>query len=140
MAEDKLRWSDLEPPGKYLKADHLQEGQEVTLEIDEVQVEEMADGKKKGVMYFRNWPRKLKDMEGMGLVLNVGNGREVADTYGMNIEDSYGQPIILYRVWTEYAGKRTPGLRLRAPGSKSVSEPIQPEQAAQGPPEDDIPF
>lgn len=104
-------------PSKYLKAADLQ-GREVRVTIGNVEREKMGDDTKP-VVYFKGKEK--------GVVLNKTNSNVIADAYGDDTDDWFGQDVILLSVMTDYAGKATPAIRVRIPtarDSKPRPDPI----------------
>jgi hypothetical protein len=95
-------------PSKYLKAADLQ-GREVRVTIANVEREKMGDDTKP-VAYFKGKEK--------GVVLNKTNSNMIADAYGDDTEDWFGQDVILLSVMTDYAGKMTPAIRVRIPTAR----------------------
>jgi hypothetical protein len=95
-------------PSKYLKASDLQ-GREVRVTIATVEREKMGDDTKP-VVYFKGKEK--------GVVLNKTNSNVIADAYGDDTDDWFGQDVILLSVMTDYAGKATPAIRVRIPTAR----------------------
>lgn len=95
-------------PSKYLKADDLR-GREVRVTIARVEREKMGDDFKP-VVYFNG-----KDK---GVVLNKTNSYTIANAFGDETNDWFGNDIILFSVMTEYGGKTTPAIRVRLPTAR----------------------
>ena len=75
----------------------------------------------KPVLYFRG--------KNKGLVLNVCNGQEIAEAYGDDMENWPGNPVVLYRTSTTFAGKRVPCLRIRVPAAPAPAPAPEPQPA-----------
>ena len=90
---------------KYLKASDLQ-GRDVTVKMGRVEQEKIGDDQKL-ILYFQGKEK--------GMVLNKTNANSIADVYGGETNDWYGQTIILFEQMVDFQGKRVPGLRVRAP-------------------------
>lgn len=90
---------------KYLKASDLQ-GRDVTVKMGRVEQEKIGDDHKL-ILYFQGKEK--------GMVLNKTNANSIADVYGGETNDWYGQSIILFEQMVDFQGKRVPGLRVRAP-------------------------
>lgn len=90
---------------KYLKASDLQ-GRDVTVKMGRVEQEKVGDDMKL-ILYFQGKEK--------GMVLNKTNANAIADSYGGETEDWYGQSITLFEQMVDFQGKRVPGLRVRAP-------------------------
>ena len=130
-----MRMSE-EFPSKYLKADDLM-GREVRVTIARVEREKMGDDFKP-VVYFND---KKK-----GVVLNKTNAFTIANAYGDESTDWFGNDIILFSVMTEYGGKTTPAIRVRLPVARDNAKPTprREDPITSGPvhamPSDEIPF
>lgn len=136
-----MRMSE-EFPSKYLKADDLR-GREVRVTIARVEREKMGDDVKP-VVYFNGKEK--------GVVLNKTNGFAIANAYGDETNDWFGNDIILFSVMTEYGGKTAPAIRVRIPTARdnrpAQSDPISsgpqtvqsPQPPTNHPINDDIPF
>jgi hypothetical protein len=130
-------------PSKYIASSDIA-GRELRLTIQAVQMEELADGEQKAVMYF--------DKGTKGMIVNVTNWNTVEDAYGDDTDAWVGHPVILCTEPTTYKGKRTQGLRLKIPQAKPTQARPRnqvttgPQPAPQThdeldpPPSDDIPF
>ncbi len=108
-------------PSKTLKATDLK-GKEPRLTISTVEQEKIGD-EMKMVVYFRG-----KDK---GVVLNKGNANLLADAYGDDTDGWLGHDVILFAIWTEYAGKPVQGLRFRIPSARDA--PARPDPISSGP-------
>lgn len=132
-------------PSKYLKADDLG-GREIRVTIARVEREKMGDDFKP-VVYFNGKEK--------GVVLNKTNSFTIANAFGDETNDWFGNDIILFSVMTEYGGKTTPAIRVRLPTARDNRDTAPRRQAQQdpissGPPpghpandaplNDDIPF
>jgi hypothetical protein len=112
-------------PSKYLKAADLQ-GREVRVTIANVEREKMGDDTKP-VVYFKGKEK--------GVVLNKTNSNMIADAYGDDTEDWFGQDVILLSVMTDYAGKMTPAIRVRIPTARDNKPPApKADPISSGPP------
>jgi len=130
-------------PSKYLKASDLH-GQEATVIIDRVEMEDINRGEMKPVLYFRG---KKK-----GVVLNKTNSRKIEAAYGDETDDWAGQPIILYEAEVDFQGDTVPAIRVKVPPlaqrkrlasqAPPQQEPPPANEADYGAvmPDDDIPF
>jgi hypothetical protein len=92
-------------PSKYLKAGELK-GKAAKLAIDRVEVEEIADGEDKPVLYFRGAEK--------GMVLNKTNALTLQEAYGDETDEWSGQGVEVFADKTQYAGKRVDCIRVRA--------------------------
>lgn len=99
---------------KYLKASDLQ-GRDVTVRMGRVEQEKVGDDHKL-ILYFQGKEK--------GMVLNKTNANAIADVYGPETGDWYGQPIILFEQMVDFQGKRVPGLRIRAPRQQAAPRPV----------------
>jgi|SRR5882724_4310233 len=99
---------------KYLKASDLQ-GRDVTVKMGRLEQEKIGDDHKL-VLYFQGKEK--------GMVLNKTNANVIADSYGSETADWYGQSIILFEQMVDFQGKRVPGLRVRAPRQQAPSRPV----------------
>ena len=103
-------------PSKYLKAADLQ-GREITLTMSHVVIEELTDGKKKPVLFFRKAQK--------GLVLNVTNSKKIADTYGDEMDDWGGSQIILYSRMVDFQGNEVEAIRIKIPAVPASKERVK---------------
>ena len=103
-------------PGRYLKAADIPAGQQLRLTVSGVRQETMeSSGEQKGVVHFLEEER--------GLVLNVTNANVIAESYGEDMDAWSGKPVLLFSTTTDFAGKRVPCIRVRAPEpTKSVDK------------------
>lgn len=131
-----MRMSE-EFPSKYLKADDLR-GREVRVTISRVEREKMGDDFKP-VVYFNGKEK--------GVVLNKTNAFTIANAYGDETNDWFGNDVILFSVMTEYGGKTTPAIRVRLPTARDNRKPDPISSGREPPPAepdenrgDDIPF
>lgn len=128
-------------PSNFLKADDL-DGKNVTVEIEEVTMEEIGQGREKEnkiVLTFKGKTKKL--------IANKTNCNTIAKLVGSDDTDDWpGHKIILTSREVDYQG--TPMLAIRvslnkptsaqaAPGKKP--EPVQPADQDGASEEDDIP-
>lgn len=105
---------------KYLKASDLQ-GRDVTVKMGRVDQEKIGDDQKL-ILYFQGKEK--------GMVLNKTNANAIADVYGPETADWYGQAVTIFEQMVDFQGKRVPGLRVRAPRQQSAPRPVvqrQPE-------------
>ena len=103
---------------KYLKASDLQ-GRDVTVKMGRVEQEKIGDDQKL-ILYFQGKER--------GMVLNRTNANAIADVYGGETNDWYGQTIILFEQMVDFQGKRVPGLRVRAPRRDAPARQVAPRR------------
>jgi hypothetical protein len=112
----KTHWKQLINPD-YIGAYALPDGQDMTVTIDFVQVEEVTGtGGKKEVCTVAH----LKGQK--PLILNVTNSKSIHKLYGPYIEDWAGKQITLYASTTKLAGEVVECLRIRP----QVMEPVKP--------------
>lgn len=97
-------------PSKWLKASDL-DGDSRAVQIKSIDTEKMNDGEMKPVVYFKG--------SNKGLVLNVTNGRVLADLFGGDTDDWIGKPIVLGASTTDFQGRTVDCIRLR-PAKKKV--------------------
>jgi hypothetical protein len=102
-------------PSAYIKAEDLDDKNHCLI-MDRVKVEEVGDDTKP-VLYFRGAKK--------GLALNVTNAKTIAAAYGEETDDWMGQELILFPTVTEFQGRTTPCIRVRAPQPKD-----RPREAA----------
>jgi hypothetical protein len=100
-------------PSKYLKAADLD--RDITVTMSDVQMEELNDGGRKPILYFRGAKK--------GMVLNRTNWDTISAAYGDNTDTWPGNSIILYSTTVDFRGKRTAAVRVRVP-------PAEPPRAA----------
>lgn len=136
-------------PSKWIKADDLQ-GRSVTVTIDRVELDQMTDGEKKPIVYFRG---KQK-----GLVLNKTNANNIKKLYGAQTEGWSGKQIVLFTAWVDFRGETVEAVRVRGPegggtfitndpdrpiggmGSQFDEHPNAPDQDAGARIDDEVPF
>lgn len=94
-------------PSKYLSAADLN-GTEPTYTIKACKMEDF-DGEHKPVMYFQEVEK--------GLALNKTNGMTLSSLYGPESDHWNGKQVTLFAIWTEFQGRQTQGLRVRAPAA-----------------------
>jgi hypothetical protein len=103
----KTHWKSLINPD-YLGAYSLPNGEDMTVTIQYVQVEEIigTGGKKEHCT--------VAHMDGQKpMILNVTNSKSIAKLYGQFIEDWAGKQITLYATTTKLAGEVVECLRIR---------------------------
>lgn len=114
----KTHWKKLVNPN-YIGAYSLEEGEDLTVKIDFVQVEEIigTGGKKDtgSVMHLVN----QKPM-----ILNSTNSKTIAKLYGPYIEDWQGKLITLFASTTKMAGETVECLRIRPKVAERKVQPI----------------
>lgn len=127
-------------PSKYMKSADLKGG-EFRVCVSGIQQEQVQDSppEQRWVIYFQSTEK--------GMILNVTNGRMLANLFGQDTDSWIGQYVVLYAAQTQTPdGKPTLGLRIR----KDITVQNSPEATAQnisvqeGPPslpeEGDLPF
>jgi hypothetical protein len=114
---------------KYLKASDLQ-GRDVTVKMGRVEQEKVGDDQKL-ILYFQGKEK--------GMVLNKTNANSIADVYGGETNDWYGQTIILFEQMVDFQGKRVPGLRIRAPRRDAPARQSAPRREVITSGDDDFP-
>lgn len=92
-------------PSNYIKAADLQ-GQNVTVVIDRVAVEEVGDGHKP-VLYFQGHEK--------GMVLNKTNSNNIAQAYGDETDDWIGAEVVMFPAMVDFQGKSVEAIRIRIP-------------------------
>jgi len=129
-------------PSKYLKADDLDEENDMIVTIREVEFEAFEDPKtrksdNKPVIYFKE--KNVKP-----LVLNRTNFKTISDILGGDDSDDWlGQRIALYQTMVESFGERKPGIRVRERKPKPANAPPKPSKPAPKEAEqydDEVPF
>jgi hypothetical protein len=119
---EKTHWKRLINPD-YLGAYSIPEGEDLTVRIDFVQVEEVhgAQGKKDMCTVAH-----LKGHKPM--ILNVTNSKTIAKLYGPYIEDWVNKPITLFASTTRLAGETVECLRIRPKVAERKPKPINEER------------
>jgi hypothetical protein len=125
-------------PSKYLKAAELN-GRSYKLTISAFSIEDAGDGERKPVIHFQGAEK--------GLMLNKTNAFEIAAAYGEETDAWMGRQIEVFPSTTQYQGRVTPCIRVRAilpaaagvPGGipGAIHDPAPPRQPA---PEIGAPF
>ena len=121
-------------PSKYLRAADL-EGRQVTVEIANVELEEVGTGEEpKPVLYFQG---KAK-----GVVLNKTNAHTLSAVYGDDTDDWIGQGVTLFSAHVDFQGRSVEAIRVKIPPRKPVAKkPIPFDEATANPAiDDEIPF
>ena len=117
-------------PSKYFKAKDYADDWTLTVEIEMARLEPFDNGKsqsEKLVTYFRR--------QKSGLVTGPTLFDQIADVTGENDSDNWkGHRVTLFRDTTQFQGKDTPCIRVRAPDTppkkpakKSVPKDDKPE-------------
>jgi hypothetical protein len=101
-------------PSKYLKASDFQ-GQDVTLMMVTVAVEDIGDGENRPLLRF--------DGAKKGLLLNRTNARTIAELYGAETNDWRGRHVTLFPTTTDFRGASVDCIRVR-PTAPVRSEPL----------------
>ena len=96
-------------------------GREFQVTIVNFEVQEMKDGKKKGVIQFEGWPK--------GMVLNVTRKEDMKALYGNQTDAWIGKSIIIYCGTTSFQGKQTPSMAIKGvpTAPETVPVPSAPE-------------
>lgn len=118
---EKTHWKRLINPD-YIGAYSVPEGEDLTVKIDFVRVEEItgSQGKKDTCSVMHLVGEKP-------MILNVTNSKSIAKLYGPYIEDWAGQFVTLYASTTRMAGETVECLRVRPQVAQRKPKPI-PEQ------------
>lgn len=111
-------------PSKYVSAAELQ-GQDVTVAMSHVVMEEVDDNEPRPVLYFQGMSK--------GLVLNRTNATTIADMYGDDTDGWAGRPITVFPTQTEFRGKQVACIRVRI--NKPVVQAAQPMSTPPTPPQ-----
>lgn len=115
---EKTHWKRLINPD-FIGAYSLNEGEDLTVKIDYVQVEEItgSGGKKEHCTVAHLVNEKP-------MILNVTNSKTIAKLYGPYIEDWQGQLITLFASTTRLAGETVECLRIRPKVAERKAKPI----------------
>ena len=118
MSTEKTHWKRLINP-EFIGAYSLAEGEDLTVRIDYVQVQEITGtgGKKEHCTVAHLVKQKP-------MILNVTNSKTIAKLYGPYIEDWAGQKITLFASTTRLAGETVECLRIRPKVAEHVAKPI----------------
>lgn len=115
---EKTHWKRLINPD-YIGAYALNEGEDLTVRIEFVQVEEITGtGGKKELCTVAH----LVDQKPM--ILNVTNSKSIAKLYGPYIEDWAGKLVTLFASTTRLAGETVECLRIRPKVAERKAKPI----------------
>ena len=98
-----MRVNDLYP-SKWLAAADLDDA-DMVVTIDRIQIEELAEGKEKPVLYFNELSK--------GLVTNVTNMKTIAALYGDETDDWQGMQITLFPTYVAFEGKQVECIRVK---------------------------
>ena len=115
---EKTHWKRLINP-EFIGAYSLPDGQDLTVVIDFVQLQEITGtgGKKEDCTVAHLQGEKP-------MILNVTNSKSIAKLYGPFIEDWAGKRITLFASTTRLAGETVECLRVRPKVSDRVAKPI----------------
>lgn len=115
---EKTHWKLLINPD-YIGAYALPDGEDLTVKIDYVQVEEITGtgGKKEHCTVAHLVNQKP-------MILNVTNSKSIAKLYGPYIEDWQGKQITLFASTTKLAGETVECLRIRPKVAERKAGPI----------------
>ncbi len=115
---EKTHWKRLINPD-YIGAYALNDGEDLTVKIDFVQVEEItgSGGKKEHCTVAHLVNEKP-------MILNVTNSKTIAKLYGPYIEDWQGKRITLFASTTRLAGETVECLRIRPKVAERKAQPI----------------
>lgn len=119
---EKTHWKRLINPD-YIGAYAIPEGEDLTVKIDYVQVEEVtgSQGKKDVCSVMHLVGEKP-------MILNVTNSKSIAKLYGPYIEDWRGKLVTLYASTTRLAGETVECLRIRPQVAERKPGPINDER------------
>ena len=96
-------------PGKFLRADDLEDGEERNAVISTIKTEEMRGGNDKPVLHLE---------DGAALPLNKTNAKVLAKAFGDDSRGWVGHEIVIYKSTTEYQGDIVPCLRIKVADDK----------------------
>lgn len=115
-------------PSQYLKTPDL-DGHRALVTIAKVVMEEIAEGERKPVVYFRGKEK--------GLVLNKTNANSIADIARTDETDRWtGVSIVLYPDKTDFQGKRVGCIRVDPPRVQQTTTTPTPAAPPPPPPEE----
>ncbi len=119
---EKTHWKRLINPD-YIGAYSLTEGEDLTVKIDFVQLEEITGtgGKKEDCTVAHLVNQKP-------MILNVTNSKTIAKLYGPYIQDWAGKMVTLYASTTKMAGELVECLRIRPKVAERVAKPISEDR------------
>jgi hypothetical protein len=122
-------------PSKWLAAADLA-GKEVPVTVEQVDIADLPDGKKRPVLYFKG--------KSKGLILNRTNSNAIEHDcgYGDDMDNWVGKKLVLYPTSVDFKGSRVEAVRIRRPNGAGAPPPARsvPRQANDEPLDDDIPF
>lgn len=115
---EKTHWKRLINP-EFIGAYSLPEGQDLTVVIDFVQLQEITGtgGKKEDCTVAHLQGEKP-------MILNVTNSKSIAKLYGPFIEDWAGKRITLFASTTRLAGETVECLRIRPKVAERIAKPV----------------
>jgi len=115
---EKTHWKRLINP-EFIGAYSIPEGQDLTVTIDYVQLQEITGtgGKKEDCTVAHLVNEKP-------MILNVTNSKSIAKLYGPFIEDWAGKKITLFASTTRLAGETVECLRIRPKVAERIAKPI----------------
>jgi hypothetical protein len=119
-------------PSRWMSTSDVASGPRL-LKISGIELQTMNDGQTKPVLHFVNG--------GKPLILNQVNARTLEALYGEDSDDWLNQPIVAYQDTTQFQGKSTACIRLRAPkASSQKKEKPAPPADPLAELDDEIPF
>jgi hypothetical protein len=103
--------------GNYLKAEDIKDRGDVTVQIDNVTIAELDEGKRKAVLHFKGKDKTL--------ALNVTNANMLEEISGSDETDDWiGKRITLFTTKVDFQGKRVLAIRIKAASNgKPASTP-----------------
>lgn len=120
----KTHWKQFMNPN-YIGAYALPEGQDLTVTMDFVQLEEVVGEKAK-----KDNCSVLHLIGQKPMILNATNSKSIAKLYGPYVEDWQGKQITLFATTTKMAGEMVECLRIRPKVAVKVAKPIAAERFA----------
>lgn len=107
----------------YIGAYALPEGEDMTVVMEFVQVQEVTGDKGK------KDNRSVLHLSGQKpMILNATNSKSIAKLYGNYVEDWAGKPITLYAGTTKFGGEVVECLRIRPQVALKTPKPIAAER------------
>lgn len=110
-------------PSKFLKSADIK-GREPTVCISKLEVEAVAEGEHKPVLYFQNASK--------GMVLNRTNADTIAQSYGPDTDSWLGKEITIYVARVQGPNGMTDGLRVRVPIRPAAAQRVAAPPAGNG--------
>lgn len=107
-------------PSKFLKSADIK-GKEPTVCISKLEVEAVAEGEHKPVLYFQNASK--------GMVLNRTNADTIAQSYGPDTDSWLGKEITIYVARVQGPNGMTDGLRVRVPIRPAAAQRVAAQPA-----------